>query len=171
MLSVKLSLLVLRELEIRDILYHFLYIIHCIRHGFFLCSIHNLLHAFYNFFLKVDSIKLFIYSDLWDNHRIMYKFACALHFLLADFCHSLFFLSEFSVFALLNLGKRLIEHLKLKGSLHVWAITKPKNQLIAGINTLVTHAGLVIQISQLVCPLLCILLVLELLQYRNQLVV
>ena len=51
---------------------------------------------------------------------------------------------ESSVLFLLSLGKWLIKHLKLQRTLHIWSVSEPQNELIAGIYTLIGFSGLVV---------------------------
>ena len=59
-------LFMIRHLKIGNLSYHFFDVIHGIVYGFFLCRIHNLLHAFFELFLQICRIE---FLDGFLNNR------------------------------------------------------------------------------------------------------
>ena len=72
----------------------------------------------------------------------------------ADLRHTVAALLEMAVLVLLHLVERLVDHLHLKGTLHIRTVTKPEDDLITQIDTLIYLHGLVIEIGKFICPLL-----------------
>ena len=162
--------LLLRKLQIWNLLYHAVDIVQRVRHCGLLCRIDNLLHSLGNLFLKIHGIKaLRVHVHLWDRHRLMSILTRALHFLNIDMRIAVLCLTERAILLFLRLSQRLIKHLELQRPLHIRTVAKPEYQLVTGIDTLVAHPRLVIEISQFICPFFRILLLPQLFQNRNQL--
>ncbi len=66
-------------------------------------------------------------------------------------------------------GQRLMQHLQLHGLYHIFALSKPQNQLVALLDTLGGQPYPVIQICQLISPFFPIVFGFQLLQYGDAL--
>ena len=170
-----LCLFFMLAIQIWDITDNLFDIFHRIGNGFFFCSIHDLTHAFRQFFLQLGSIE---FTCRYSCLRCF--FGCALRCLYHLFddifplctlwqtdLHHAFFLTELLVFILLCRSQRLIQALQIQCFLHVFTIAEPKDQFIAGFHTLVPQLCLSVQNCQLISPFFCIFMFFEFFQDRN----
>ena len=158
--------------QIRNIFHHTVDIVQRIRDGFFFGCIHDLLHTLCNFRLKIDGIKPFcVYFYFWNCDRIMHGLPGTRHLLHINVCQTcsvIFCLTKRPILFFLCFRQWLIQHFQFQCTLYIWPVSKPENQLITCINTLLTHPCFVIQISKLICPLFRIFLLLEFFKNRYQ---
>ena len=134
----------------------------------FFRGIHNLLDTARELLLQILCI-ITIRIDLYFRNidRIIDDLAGFQIFIRPYFNNTISLFAKLSVFFLLIRTERLIKHLQFQCLLYIGAVTKPQDQLITCLDTLVRHTGLMIQICQFKCPFLCIFLLLQFTQDSN----
>ena len=160
------SLLCPGHLQVRDILYHFLNIVHGVGNRLFVICIHNLLHALGQLCLQVRGIKPIGRGlDLW--HFLPDSVFRLCRFFLPDPSPGSFLPFKLAVLFLLLLIQRLVKQLHFQRLLHIFPIPKPQHKFITGRHTPIPVTYAMVQICQLKYPFFPKLPFLELLQNLN----